>query len=432
MMPRPAPQSVRATETFLSNSSAAFLNGQGFHLGRSGAPMDSSSVVDEGRKIDFGPYSLWPPVLFAGYRMGDMPTSGLLDFPWDITETEALLINAYDFTKPKYNAVIQNGWQPTRDLSFSGRPILIDSGAYYFLKNRNLTVSPSEILNIEIRSKAHVGVILDHPFTPEARDKSRRISRTLKNTSAMLKASESHKSTLELMPVLHGHCREALQGCLRRLRRINKRYRMEKVTRVGIGSVAPFAQRGDARRATHIIATVRELLPTAHIHCFSMGSPLLILLAVYAGADTVDSQTWIVSAAFKYAQVPGSYAVRLARRDYVTYRRFRKAIKGFAQQMHDLHTKEQFFVKDWQTGERIDLSSPSTCEDYAHSLTDLRSNENIHNRACHNLWVYNYEMRRYRSALREGTLEQFLTGRINGTRYERTLRWLRKFPSSNV
>src|ERR1700682_5400445 len=268
MMPRPVQLSVRATE----NSGP--LN---FRLERFGAPMDSASVVEEGRQIDFGPHNLRPPVLFAGYRMGDMPTSGLRAFPWDITETEALLINAYDFTKPKYHAVIQNGWHPARDLNFSGKPILIDSGAYYFLKNKNLGVSPSEILNIEIRSKAHVGVILDHPFTPEARDKSRRIARTLKNTAAMLKASEERRSTFDLMPVLHGHSREALQGCLRRLRRISKKHGNEELTRVGIGSVAPFAQRGDARRATQIIATVRELLPAAHIHCFSMGSPLLIL-----------------------------------------------------------------------------------------------------------------------------------------------------------
>jgi tRNA-guanine family transglycosylase len=365
-------------------------------------------------------------MLFAGYRMGDMPTSGLREFPWDITETEALLINAYDFTKPKYNAVIQNGWQPTRDLAFSDKPILIDSGAYYFLKNTNLTVSPAKILNIEIRSQAHVGVVLDHPFTPEAHDKSRRINRTLRNTEAMYKALQASDEELELMPVLHGHNPEALEGCLKRLRRIAEKYGDGNLPRVGIGSVAPFAQRGDAKRATRIIATVRELLPSAHIHCFSMGSPLLILLAIYAGADTVDSQTWIVSAAFKYAQVPGSYAVRLARRDYSTYHRFRKAIKSFAQQMHDLHGKEQFFVKDWSTGARIDLGSPSVCEDYSRSLTDFKSNENIHNRACHNLWVYNYELRCYREARQEGTLEEFLTGRMSDTRYERTLAWLRK------
>src|SRR6266567_3037949 len=145
MMPKPESPSARATKVSPGGWNARSLNGQGFRSGCSPVPMDSASDVEEGRQIDFGPYNLRPPVLFAGYRMGDMPTSGLRTFPWDITETEALLINAYDFTKPKYDAVIRNGWQPTRDLSFSGRPILIDSGAYYFLKNKHLMVSPSEI-----------------------------------------------------------------------------------------------------------------------------------------------------------------------------------------------------------------------------------------------------------------------------------------------
>ncbi len=376
------------------------------------------------RTIRFGPYQLQPPLLFAGYRMGDVPTAGLRHFPWDATETEALLINAYDFTKPKYSAVIQNGWVPARDLKFVDKPILIDSGAYYFLRNQNVSVDPAEILQIELRSKAHVGVVLDHPFLPEARDKSRRIARTLKNTAAMFKAACKSNAPFELMPVLHGHTRKALEQCLRRLQRLSRTYRGEGITRVGIGSVAPLAQRGDARRATEIIATVRELLPDAHIHCFSMGSPLLMLLAVYAGADTMDSQTWIVSAAFKYAQVPGSYAVRLARRDYATYSAFRAAIRRFARKLRDLHDTEQFYVKDWISGRRIDPDSESVAEDYAHGLTDLKSNENLHNRACHNLWVYNYELARYRSATKADTLKSFLEERVSRTRYERTFKWL--------
>lgn len=235
------------------------------------------------------------------------------------TETQALLINAYDFTKPKFNAIIQNGWSPSRDLNFFDKPIMIDSGAYYFLKNHNIAIDPADILQIEIRSKAQVGVVLDHPFLPEARDKWRRIARTLKNTASMFKAVRNLHSPFELMPVLHGHSKKVLEKSLKNLQRVSWRYRGRGLTRVGIGSVAPLAQRGDARRAAEIIATARKLLPDAHIHCFSMGSPLLMLLAVYAGADTMDSQTWIVSAAFKYAQVPGSYAVRLARRDYQTY-----------------------------------------------------------------------------------------------------------------
>ncbi len=385
----------------------------------------------ETRTIDFGPYQLQPPVLFAGYRMGDVPTAGLRSFPWKLTGTEALLINAYDFTRPKYKRVIENGWNPKRDLKFSKGPLLIDSGAYYFLRDRDVAVDPRDILKIELRSQAHVGVILDHPFLPEAKDKGVRITRTLSNTKIMLCASRGPASEFELMPVVHGHSRKMLQSCIKRLQYLSCKYGNGKVQRVGVGSVAPFAQRGDARRATGIIATVRELLPAAHVHCFSMGSPLLMLLAIYAGADTVDSQTWIVSAAFKYAQVPGSYAVRLARRDYATYARFRSAIKNFGETLMQLHKREGFTTKDWPTGEAISLDSLSDCEDYSATLTDLKSNENVHNRACHNLWVYNYEIRQFRQALRAKALDTFLEGRIAESRYGDVFRFLQQRRKKN-
>jgi hypothetical protein len=157
-----------------------------------------------------------------------------------------------------------------------------------------------------------------------------------------------------------------------------------------------------------------------------MGSPLLMLLAIYAGADSVDSQTWIVGAAFKYAQIPGGYAVRLARRGYASYRGFRAAIKSFAAKLLQLHTRELFPVKNWKNCELVALDSLSVCEDYAHTLIDLRSNENVHNRACHNLWVYNYEIERYRRAREAGAVEQFLESRMAGTRYDAAFRSLRQ------
>src|SRR5688500_15582326 len=100
-------------------------------------------------KIRFGEHHLLSPTLFASYRMGDFPVAGLKFHPWTITETEALLINAYDFMRPKYQPVINNGWQPGRDLDFRDKPILVDSGAYYFVKKPTVSVSPTEILRIQ-------------------------------------------------------------------------------------------------------------------------------------------------------------------------------------------------------------------------------------------------------------------------------------------
>lgn len=392
-------------------------------------PRTADQPIKAGRKttsIPFGPFRLRPPILFAGYRMGDVPTAGLHTFPWDLTGTEALLINAYDFTKPKYKHVIENGWNLPRDLHFRNRPVLIDSGAYYFVRDSSVAITPTQVLGIERKSQAHVGVVLDHPFPPEARNKSQRIARTLTNTKIMLRANSRVQSGLELMPVAHGHNRKTLLDCLERIQELSRKYSNCEVTRVGIGSVAPLAQRGDARRATDTIATVRDYLPNAHIHCFSMGSPLLMLLALYAGADSVDSQTWIVSAAFKYAQVPGGYAVRLARRGYDTYRELRAGIKKLGTKLRELHTQESFSVKNWANGSVLALDSLSVCEDYAHTLTDLKSNENVHNRACHNLWVYNYETERYRNAVETHAIEWFLEKRMVGTRYDTAFKLLKQ------
>ncbi len=51
------------------------------------------------RETPFGDNSLCTPILFASYRLGDVPGAGVRFFPWDMTRTEAILINAYDFTR---------------------------------------------------------------------------------------------------------------------------------------------------------------------------------------------------------------------------------------------------------------------------------------------------------------------------------------------
>ncbi len=82
------------------------------------------------RVLDFGRHRLLTPTLFASYRLGDCPEAGLKRLPWAVTETEAVLINAYDFHRPRFRRRLENGWHPETDLDLGGRPLLIDSGAY--------------------------------------------------------------------------------------------------------------------------------------------------------------------------------------------------------------------------------------------------------------------------------------------------------------
>lgn len=371
------------------------------------------------RLLRFGRRQLVSPSIFASYRLGDHPTAGLKSIPWELTNTAAVLVNAYDFTRRRFaNRLAEDGWSLSTFLNSGDRPVLIDSGAYYFCKKDDMDVTPEEILDIQCKSGADVAVSLDHPFHPAAPDKHRRIDRTVRNTERMLRHAKASHRYIPLMPVVHGHTPQAIRGCLSRLQRCfsEEGFRME---RLGIGSVAPLAQSGKAELAAEIIIEVRNHLPDTHIHCFSMGSALLMLLAFYCGADTVDSQSWIISAAFKYAQLPGHYVTRLARRDYSSYYHFKKARQAFAEKLRILSLEEGFFVRDWSSGELLELSSPAVREQYVSSLVDLKSNEHVHNRACHNLWVYNVEVQQARRAIVSGNFEHFVMKRLEGTRYRK-------------
>ncbi len=370
-----------------------------------------------------GTQSLQAPALFASYRLGDYPTSGLKCLPWAITQTEAVLINAYDFTRPKYAAWLNNGWNPNKYLQVGRRPFIIDSGAYYFLKNKTVAASPAEVLGIELRSQAHIGVALDHPFLPDARDKAVRIARTLRNTAKMLALLSRSDGVrhMPLMPVVHGHTRRQINGCISRLQQLRDRYCPSFLDHVGIGSIAPLAQRGHADLAVEVIHHVRTALPKARIHCFSMGSALLMLLAFYSGANSVDSQTWMVSAGFKLAQLPGHYVMRMAKREYNSEERFRLAMKQFGDRLGVLANEEGFTAKNWISGAAIDLTKGAVRRSYVAGLVDLVKNEHVHNRACHNLWSFNFEVRRYRAALRAGELHGFLWSRLGQTRYASAL-----------
>lgn len=365
------------------------------------------------KEIPFGRYVLKTPAIFASYRLGDFPSAGLKNHPWERTETEALLINAFDFTRPKFQKHLENGWSIEKYLDFPSKPVMIDSGAYYFLKRQQIKVTPEQILEIELKAQAQVGVVLDHPFPPDAPDKKRRIATTIRNTKRMFAALATTQSELELMPVVHGHSKREIRDCIHRIRRAMN----AEITRIGIGSIAPLAKHGNGRLASDIIKAVRAELPNAHIHCFSMGSALSMLLAFHSGADTVDSQSWILSAAFKLAQLPGHYVTRLANREYETPEQFKAAKRAFAERIKALHDAEGYAVKHWQTGERINLACNGELNDYVDSLSDIYGNENLHNRACHNLWTYNFEARKAREAMENENWETFIRARLTNTRY---------------
>jgi queuine/archaeosine tRNA-ribosyltransferase len=370
------------------------------------------------------------PALVTSYRIRDYPQAGLRCHPWQMTGTEALLLNAFDMLANKRTQrftgeIRQHPGKLHEYVEFAG-PLMLDSGAFNFLQHHEISITPIDVLDIGLELGTDISVVLDHPFPPNSspQEIKARWANTRANTQAMVKALADRDGKIpngfQLMPVLHGHDAETLKRSLDDIVAILG----QEPSLVGIGSLAPLAQNGSKQTAVDVIISVRQLLPDTYIHCFSMGSALLMLFAFYCGADTVDSQTWIMSAAFKQVQLPGFYLTRLspheAERDPAKYRRIRLA---FAQHLLQLIKEENFVVRDWDTGVPWPISDGNEALAYLDYLEDRDGINHIHRRACHNLYAFNFEAGRVREVMAEGEVETFIQSRMQSTQYRRAFEY---------
>lgn len=385
--------------------------------------------MPKSRTLHFGSKKIVTPALFASYRIGDYPRAGLRSHPWAITDTQAVLLNAYDLLANKRTKHLSEEVRKCKGklheyIEFDG-PLMLDSGAFNFLTHQDICIAPDDVLRIGLNSRVDVSVVLDHPFPPKAtRQEIRaRWKNTYRNTQAMVEALAKYNrrpTKFRLMPVLHGHDTERLKRALDDIVSI---YKSEPEI-IGVGSLAPLAHNGSKRLVVDILSTVRQLLPKAHIHSFSLGSALLMLFAFYCGADTVDSQTWLMSAAFKQVQLPGFYLTRLSRRDAQNDPAKYNKIRGaFAKHLLRLIQEENFLVKDWDTEDAWPITNKKEALAYMSYLEDKPGINNIHRRACHNLYSFNFEARRVRQEMANGTLEKFIEGRMKSTHYRQVFEY---------
>ncbi len=377
-----------------------------------------------------GNKKLATPSVFASYRIADFPRAGLRFHPWQVTETTSVLLNAYDLiANPrtcKYTAEIRKRGEALGEyIEFSG-PVMLDSGAFNFLQHQEISITSGAVLDIALELRANACVVLDHPFPPHASpdEIDARLKRTFENTRAMIKKLEKAKNIpphFQLMPVLHGHDEKTLAKALKQVRSAIGR----DPEIVGVGSLAPLAQNGSKKVVVDVISTVRQMLPDAHIHCFSMGSALLMLLAFYCGADTVDSQTWIMSAAFKYVQLPGFYMTRFSRREAETNPKYKSLRHRFAQQLVYLCEAEGFVVQNWDTCEAWPVPNEQAALKYLDFLMDRKGVNHIHRRACHNLYAFNFEAKRVRQLIARPRpeFENFIHSRLHSTLYKRVFEY---------
>ena len=377
------------------------------------------------------------PNLFASYRIGDYPHAGLLHPPWEMTGTQAVLVNAFDLLENnrtrRFATEIRNAEGTLREYIHFDGPLMLDSGGFNFQKETEINIDSLDVLNIGIEFAVDVSVVLDHPFLPTStlEEREDRWGNTITNTKKMFKKLKNRDlpDYFRLMPVLHGYDSETLKQSLDHIIEIWG----EEPPIVGIGSLAPLALNGNKRTAIDIICTVRQLLPDAHIHCFSLGSALLMLFAFYCGADTVDSQSWIISAAFKNVQLPGfpwtRFSSREKEKDSDKYEEKRNA---FADRLLELIGEEEFAVKNWDEKMDWKIDDKAKALSYLDYLEHQEGEKDIHRRACHNLYAFNFEANRVRQEKKKGAkaLETFIESRMKNSVYKKIFEYATERVSS--
>lgn len=376
------------------------------------------------------------PNLFASYRIGDCPHAGLLyPPPWEMTGTQAVLVNAFDllanYRTRRFTSEIREAENTLRGYIHFDGPLMLDSGGFNFQKQDEISIASLDVLKIGIEFAVDVSVALDHPFLPTSTPEERetRWENTVTNTQEMFEKlkNSDQPDYFRLMPVLHGYDQETLKRSLDHIIEIWG----EEPRIIGIGSLAPLALNGSKRTVIDVISTVRQLLPNAHIHCFSLGSALLMLFAFYCGADTVDSQSWIISAAFKNVQLPGfpwtRFSSREKEKDPAKYQQKRYA---FADRLLELIEEEEFAVKDWDEREDWEIRDRDDALSYLDYLEHRDGEKHIHRRACHNLYAFNFEAKRVRQEKNKKALETFIDGRMKSPVYKKIFEYATKKVSS--
>ena len=350
----------------------------------------------------------------ASYRIADCPHAGLKLLPWIVAPCDGVLINAYDFMKNRrtlrFAKKLLEQSAPLSSLKLP-KHIILDSGAYYFVRSDTADIDPAQIIELAVTLGVPHVVTLDHPFAPgqTTQEVNRRIDTTAANTASMAAALNARCEPVpSLIPALHGHDEKTL------LKSYNSQPHIcdPNTTQVGLGSLAPLAQRGAIRHAAAAIMKAREILEDKHMHVFSVGSPLLMHFAFLCGADSVDSQSWMMSAAFKQAHLPGLTQLRLSTKERERLADVYDARRQlFEQQLLKLQFEEGFEVKNWETGAIMCLRDEQDAREYTDLLEDGSQGNRVHWRACHNLAVGTFEARRMTSVLDSGAVTTFLMSR---------------------
>jgi len=189
-----------------------------------------------------------------------------------------------------------------RALNYPGA-VLVDSGAYFF-GTRHIEKDVLEILALQQEIGADVAIVLDVIPLPDQTPAERRrsIKRTLENAERV----KARAPELPLEAIVHGVEVEDYVDSARALLALD--FDMYGV------SVSSKLQVRDYASAVALVRAVRSVIPLDKpLHALGCGSPKMLSLLAYHGADVFDSTRYVMKAAFNQLESHRTECVRADR-----------------------------------------------------------------------------------------------------------------------
>jgi len=173
-------------------------------------------------------------------------------------------------------------------------PLWVDSGGYQAM-TRGLRVTVEEVLSVYKRVEADYYLALDKPPRPGEDPPWSLIE---ENISAYTEMASSLPRG-ELIPVVHMYSPEKLEAAV-------EAYKEAGARTLAVGGAVPgLLNRGRKRVPTIVVlALVRRLWP-GRLHVLGAGSPVMARIVSLIGADSADTATWKVKAAYGKVIFPG-------------------------------------------------------------------------------------------------------------------------------
>lgn len=249
-------------------------------------------------------------------------------------------------------------------------PIMTDSGAYQLSQYGELEVTPEEILEFQFKIGTDIAVPLDIPTQPDASRETaeEEMERTIQRLREAKQAAASYSNILLTGPIQGSTFLDLRMNCASRVREIG-------FDLYAIGGVVPLLETYRFSELVDIIIAIKQKLPpSAPVHLFGAGHPMMLGLAVALGCDFFDS---------------AAYA---------------------------LYAKDGRYMTSNGTYKLEDLTylpcSCEVCSKYtAGELKHLENENKIQFIAEHNLYVTFAELRRVKQAIKEQALWELIAAR---------------------